>query len=179
LTSTRYFKVHGTQNYGVTNFDNYAGGTTTYVIPVGSFYTGAMDRLVFINDNDSGSGNTSTFSNVKIYEGSCGGALLTESIANREAVTPLLGTDDELSAFDLGIFPNPTNDVFSLQVNNNIKGDVNAIIYTILGSKKVQIKLSSGSNKLSTRSIGLPSGIYLVKIENQGSVLSTQKLIVN
>ena len=30
-----------------------------------------MDRLVFINDNDAGSGNNSTFANVKIYETSC------------------------------------------------------------------------------------------------------------
>jgi len=48
LTRDRYFKVHGTQDYGVTNYDNYAGGTTTYVVPVGAFYTGAMDRLVFM-----------------------------------------------------------------------------------------------------------------------------------
>jgi len=72
LTSSRYFKVHGTQNYGITNYDNYSGtGFVKYVIPVGGFYTGTMDRLVFINDNDSGSGNTSDFSFVKIYEGSC------------------------------------------------------------------------------------------------------------
>ena len=72
LTGSRVFKVHGTQNYGITNYDNYTSGTVTYTIPVGSSYTGNMDRLVFINDNDAGSGNNSTFSNVKIYEGTCG-----------------------------------------------------------------------------------------------------------
>ncbi|GAA4272402.1 trypsin-like peptidase domain-containing protein [Aquimarina gracilis] len=179
LTSSRYFKVHGTQNYGVTNYDNYAGGSTTYTIPVGNFYTGSMDRLVFINDNDGGSGNNSTFSNVKIYEGSCGQSALAESIVEREAVTPVLGTDDEFSAFSSRIAPNPARDSFSIYISNALKGDVNAVVYTILGRRKAQIKLTSGDNRVSTRNFALGTGIYLVKIEHQGNVLSTQKLIIN
>ncbi|WAC02456.1 hypothetical protein N7U66_01720 [Lacinutrix neustonica] len=61
LSSTRYFKVHGNQNYGVTNYNNYVSGTKNYIIPVGAFYTGNMDRLVFINDNDAGSEITPLF----------------------------------------------------------------------------------------------------------------------
>ncbi len=180
LTPTRYFKVHGTQNYGVTNYDNYTSGTTTYVIPVGGFYTGAMDRLVFINDNDAGSGNNSTFSNVKIYEGSCGGqSAVAESIVEREPITPVLGTDKEYGMFSSNIFPNPARDTFSISINNITKGEVNAFVYTILGKRKAKIKLSSGNNRISTRSFGLGTGIYLVKIEDEGNVLSTQKLIIN
>jgi len=100
--------VHGTQNYGVTNFDNYAGGTTTYTIPVGSFYTGAMDRLVFINDNDAGSGNNSTFSNVKVYEGSCGGSAVA-AVADFGGVTPILGDEDEGLSSAVSIWPNPAS----------------------------------------------------------------------
>ncbi|MBQ0734267.1 trypsin-like peptidase domain-containing protein [Aquimarina celericrescens] len=180
LTPTRYFKVHGTQNYGVTNYDNYAGGTTKYVIPVGSFYTGAMDRLVFINDNDAGSGNNSTFSNVKIYEGSCGQSVLTESmVSERASVVPTLGTDNEYSALSSKISPNPARESFSIRINNNIEGEINAVVYTILGRRKALIKLSSGDNTILTRNFGLGTGIYLIKIENRGNVLSTQKLIIN
>ena len=68
LSSNRIFKVHGTQNYGITDFDNYAGGTTTYSIPVGQYFTGSAMYLVLVNDNDAGSGNNSTFSNVRVYE---------------------------------------------------------------------------------------------------------------
>ena len=41
------FKLYGTQNWGLPDFDNYdvAPGFKHYVIPVGSFYTGAFDRL--------------------------------------------------------------------------------------------------------------------------------------
>jgi len=107
LTSSRYFKVHGTQNYGVTNYDNYSGtGFVKYVIPVGSFYTGAMDRLVFINDNDSGSGNTSDFSSVKIYEGSCSRSTNVQVVNTN--IIPVFGDEDE-DIMALKIYPNPVS----------------------------------------------------------------------
>ncbi len=178
LTATRYFKVHGSQNYGVTNFDNYSSGTTTYVIPVGNFYTGNMDRLVFINDNDGGSGNNSTFSNVKIYEGSCGQSASAESvISGLESKNPILGDEDENSLLGTKITPNPATSTFSIYINNYIKGEVNATFYSVLGRKVGQRQLRPGVNTLSTRALSLNTGIYLVRIDSKDGV-STQKLIV-
>jgi len=153
LTSTRYFKVHGTQNYGVTNFDNYSGGTTTYKIPVGSFYTGNMDRLVFINDNDGGSGNNSTFSNVKIYEGSCGQSALAESLSlPSESVTPTFGTEDEKDLSRMTISPNPTKNVFTIYEDSNRKN----------------------------KNLSLGRGIYLLTLDvKDGQPAEIQKLIIN
>ncbi len=181
LTSSRYFRVYGTQNYGVGNFDNYPGsGTRTYQIPVGNFYTGSMDRLVFINDNDAGSGNTSIFSNVKVYEGSCGQSATAENlIAELESATPILGDENEGSLSGLKLSPNPAQDVFTLYVNEYAKGRINATIYTILGSEKAQIELQPGVNTVSTRSLSLGVGIYLVKIDGSDGESKTQKLIVN
>ncbi len=68
LSSDRIFKVHGSQSWGIQDFDDFGGGTKTYVIPVGQYYTGASMRLVLVNDRDSGSGNDSTFRNVRIYD---------------------------------------------------------------------------------------------------------------
>ncbi|MEM9592899.1 MAG: S8 family serine peptidase [Acidobacteriota bacterium] len=73
LSSDRIFKVHGTQTWGISNFDNYTSGTTTYTIPVGTFFTGNNMRLVLVNDNDAGSGNNSFFSNVRVFESGGGG----------------------------------------------------------------------------------------------------------
>lgn len=177
LTSSRYFKVHGTQNYGVTNFDNYSSGTTTYVIPVGNFYTGAMDRLVFINDNDAGSGNNSIFSNVKIYEGSCNGLSATEVIANLDDKRPIMGTDKEgIEAIKMS--PNPTSDQFSLQLSSQSTEDAIVHIYNTLGQKKYEAVLTPGINNFSARSLSLSSGVYIVKIRSRGSEEITQKLIV-
>ena len=71
LSSSRIFKLHGTQNWGVSNFDNYSGSGAwvTYTIPVGLFYTGNAMFLVLVNDKDSGPAtNTSRFRNVKVFE---------------------------------------------------------------------------------------------------------------
>ncbi|MEM6793608.1 MAG: S8 family serine peptidase [Acidobacteriota bacterium] len=73
LSSNRIFKVHGTQNYGITNFDNYTSGITTYDIPVGQFFTGSSMNLILVNDQDSGSGANSVFTNVRVYESGGGG----------------------------------------------------------------------------------------------------------
>ena len=181
LTSSRYFRVYGTQNYGVGNFDNYSGsGTKKYTIPVGNFYTGAMDRLVFINDNDAGSGNTSIFSNVKIYEGSCDQSVTSENlVAELESASPILGNEEEGDLAGLKITPNPAKDIFSVYINPYGKGKVEATIYTILGSKKGYLELQPGVNTISTRDLSLGVGIYLVKIVSSDGATNTQKLIIN
>lgn len=64
------FNVHGVQNWGLMNYRYVANGDTqTFVIPVGQFYTGSFQRLVFIMDNDVADPiSESTFSNVVVYE---------------------------------------------------------------------------------------------------------------
>ncbi|MEM9593333.1 MAG: hypothetical protein AAGD06_03680, partial [Acidobacteriota bacterium] len=84
LSSDRIFKVHGTQTWGIAAFDDYAGGTKTYSIPVGQYFTGASMFLVLTNDNDAGTGNDSSFRNVRVYEstptgGTCAADVTFES----------------------------------------------------------------------------------------------------
>ncbi|SEK45016.1 Por secretion system C-terminal sorting domain-containing protein [Aquimarina amphilecti] len=177
LTSSRYFKVHGTQNYGVTNFDNYSSGTTTYVIPVGNFYTGAMDRLVFINDNDAGSGNNSIFSNVKIYEGSCNGLSAAQLIADLDNKSAIIGTDKE-GIETIKMTPNPTTDKFSLHVDSRSTEDAIVHIYNTLGQKKYEAVMKPGINNFSASNLSLSSGVYIVKIRSKGTEDITKKLIV-
>ncbi len=177
LTASRYFKVHGTQNYGVTNFDNYSSGTTRYVIPVGNFYTGTMDRVVFINDNDGGSGNNSIFSNVKIYEGSCNGISAREVIAGLGNKQSILGNEDE-GIGAIKMIPNPTSDLFSLNVSSKNTTETRITIYTTLGQKKYEARLHPGVNNFSANNLALSSGIYIIKIQSKGDEDVTKKLII-
>ncbi len=64
------FKLHGTQNFGAVDFDNYAGETPKhYIIPVGQYYTGDMLYLFSVNDHDVANPTAeSVFKNVKVYE---------------------------------------------------------------------------------------------------------------
>src|SRR5690606_26604792 len=61
--------LHGTQGWSNSfSTGSYSGSSfLPYKIYVGDFYTGAFDRIFFVNDNDSGNGN-SYFRNVKVYE---------------------------------------------------------------------------------------------------------------
>ena len=70
LSSDRTFKLYGTQNWGNRDYDDYSGsGVKHYVIPVGQYFTGAMQYIFFANDHDvSNPTAESYFSNVRIYE---------------------------------------------------------------------------------------------------------------
>ncbi|VAW49570.1 FIG00566442: hypothetical protein [hydrothermal vent metagenome] len=72
ISGGRTFKVYGTQNWGISAFDDYASSqpnVKNYVIPVGQHFTGDMLYLTFTNDHDVASPTAeSVFSNVKVYE---------------------------------------------------------------------------------------------------------------
>lgn len=68
--SGTYWRLYGSQNYGYNTHDNYSGTDWVhYTINVGDEFTGQMQYLTFINDDDGGTprGN-SYFRNVKVYE---------------------------------------------------------------------------------------------------------------
>ncbi|MFO0887870.1 MAG: S8 family serine peptidase [Isosphaeraceae bacterium] len=74
LSSDRGFRLYGTQtDYGIAAFANYdasAPGWVSYRIPVGQYFTGAMQYLTFANDHDvAGPTAQSYFRNVRLYEG--------------------------------------------------------------------------------------------------------------
>ncbi|WP_075341610.1 reprolysin-like metallopeptidase [Tenacibaculum agarivorans] len=172
LTSSRYFKVYGTQNYGVTNFDNYTSGTQTYVIPVGDSYTGTMDRLVFINDNDGGSGNNSTFSNVKIYETSCSSSSRTViAFGTRQDV---LGDEDENILSALTLAPNPVLRGTALRILSSKA--IENTRFAIVNSLGQTLKEGAIKNGLiNTRT--LSPGVYIIKLKNDIES-SSQRFIV-
>mmetsp|Transcript_13869 Transcript_13869/g.20258 ORF Transcript_13869/g.20258 Transcript_13869/m.20258 type:complete len:1374 (+) Transcript_13869:108-4229(+) len=70
----RCFVLAGTQGerHGMYDFDNQASVGDTekhFVIPIGSYYTGVMNYLAFVQDNDRKiSLGSSEFSNIRIYE---------------------------------------------------------------------------------------------------------------
>ena len=156
LTSSFYFKFYGTQNYGITNFDNYSNGTVTYVIPVGDSYTGSMDRLVFINDNDAGSGNNSTFSNVKIYETSCSGTTVAIPFGTRDDE---LGDEDENNTNAFSLYPNPVKNV--LYIKSNFLSE-ETTTYRIINMLGQTVAKGNRYNEINVQE--LEGGVYFVEL---------------
>jgi 5-hydroxyisourate hydrolase-like protein (transthyretin family) len=75
---SRRFELWGTQDgdiAGIQDFRGYNGGGAdeTKVIPVGQYYQGRFDYLMFATDNDAAPIGESIFSNVRLYErdGAC------------------------------------------------------------------------------------------------------------
>jgi hypothetical protein len=166
ISSNRTFKVHGTQNWGITNYDNYTSGWVSYTIPVGSFYTGSFDRLFFVADHDGGSRNgTSFFRNVKIYEGSCSGA--------RQQATPV--TDIRISS-GLEIFPNPVQNILNLslpEVDNDQESQV--VVYDLVGKQLMQRSVQGSYSSLDVSQ--LKAGSYLLSVRTGGETV-TERFVV-
>ena len=183
LSANLYFKLHGTQDYGIPDFDTYSGNASrTYKIPVGAFYTGTASRMVFINDNDQGGGNTSVFSNVKVYEGSCENSNRSSGVVEVGDLEPesgiKLGTEDEGSLGTFTLLPNPTKDAFQLTVTNT-DPSTNVRIYNILGQKKNEFIVQNGVTNLSAVGMGLTPGMYLVEAYNEDGDTKVTKLIIS
>ena len=142
-SSDRIFKVFGTQNWGIIDFDNYAGGTQNYQIPVGTFYTGNFDRLVFANDDDVDASGNATFSNIKIYESS--------NISTTEAIT----LDKTVPVL---VYPNPASEKLYLEnaSNSEIK------VYNTYGQVVLEHK---GTEELDISQ--LENGIYFLRTKDQ------------
>jgi hypothetical protein len=69
------FQLFGTQATGSFQaFNTYVGGSgwQHFTIPVGTYFTGSFNRMIFLADHDAAPANgNSYFRNVKLYEGSC------------------------------------------------------------------------------------------------------------
>lgn len=90
------FKLHGTQNVGsdIEDFDNYSGTDyKQYIIPIGQYYTGEMDRIFFLADHDlSPSNGNSFYRNVKVYEsGACENSRISLRMALEGSFDPATG----------------------------------------------------------------------------------------
>ncbi len=70
--ATQSFQLDGLQRYGRQDFaGQYAGDGEfqSYEIPIGEFFTGTFDRIVFLNDDDARNGGSSSFANLTLETG--------------------------------------------------------------------------------------------------------------
>ena len=163
ISYTKTFKVHGTQNWGILNYDNYPnnGNWQTYTIPVGQFYTGQFDRLFFVSDKDGAPQNgNSYFRNIEIYEGSgCG---------NLPEGTPPVMNLKETAPTGLSIYPNPAQDVLNLHYNASKDGETMIRVFNTMGQlvTQRQVMTAEGSNEERINVSALPPGTYILRLDN-------------
>ncbi|MDP3919206.1 MAG: S8 family serine peptidase [Candidatus Omnitrophota bacterium] len=89
------FQIYGTQNWG--KYQNYsytnAGGWQHFVIPVGTFFTGFFEYLIFADDADAGQNTDVIYGNILIQDTAVAAPVIdqVDSVTN-EANPTLTGT---------------------------------------------------------------------------------------
>ena len=173
ISSNLTFKVHGTQNWGITNYDNYSnvGNWVSYTIPVGQIYTGTFNRLFFVCDDDAGTSSNAYFRNVKVYEnGSCDASA---SLARFTDVTNIIHAAEGEFSGALKLFPNPTNNVLNVQLGAT--GAVQTRVTDALGRTMSEQTMQDGVNQLNVAAF--PAGMYQLTIIKENGEMITEKFI--
>ncbi len=171
ITANYTVRVYGNQNWGIGNYDNYSGTSwKKYTIPVGSFFTGSFDKLVFVGDDDTFSRQTSYFRNVKVYEGSCGGT----RVADINTTGPArVGHEGEFG-FGLSLYPNPGREELNLKLVGG--KSATATLYDITGKKVWQGALKE-NEQIKIQVSSLPAGVYTLRAIGESGEATNQKFI--
>jgi hypothetical protein len=160
----RFFKLYGTQDWGILNFDDYSGiNNKRYKIEVGDFFTGNFTRLVMLTDNDgSPSGIDSHFQNIYLYESSeCPNG--ADLVAGNEEI--LLGGEAE-SGDGLLLYPNPTSDVLNVSIGYPGYDQYEASVVDLLGRVVWKGTLGNGTSTVKLK--GLAQGVYVLVLNADG-----------
>ncbi|MEO1450842.1 MAG: S8 family serine peptidase, partial [Bacteroidota bacterium] len=170
ISSGFTFRVYGTQNWGIGNFDNYSGTSwTTYVIPVGTFYTGNFNRMFFVADDDAAASNNAFFRNIKVYEGSCAGtAILNDQLIVGPAIKA-----------ELTIAPNPARDLVTMQFVEEDERDIQVNVINMTGQTVLRKQFQSieGENQYELNVADLAAGVYFV-IMQDGMETQSKRLVI-
>lgn len=165
VSANRTFKLYGTQNWGIQNFNNYPGFSTwvSYTIPVGQFYTGSFNRLFFAVDHDAAPSNgNSFFRNIRIYEGQNCNALEPEPEVRTQSLIAISPS--------VQLFPNPAQSELHLMLEGYQQEDERLIlrIFNAIGQLENTLTYSN-LNTVSPLSIdiaALKPGAYFLTVQS-------------
>jgi subtilisin family serine protease len=114
----------------------------------------------------------------KAYNGSCGGTLRSEEVANQ---TTGIESPADASSNDIQIIPNPFNTSFQLSVTVSQDEKASIIIYNTIGAQVKEIgaqQLTAGNNNIAIDLSQFASGVYLVEIK-AGNARTVKKVVKN
>jgi photosystem II stability/assembly factor-like uncharacterized protein len=166
VINDQIFQLYGSQDatqYGTNvSYENYSGTDwKTYVIPVGSWFTGTFDRIFFVNDNDANqSVGNSYFRNVRVYDGNC---LIGEEPVETlgENTTPPQIETRRISA-EVHAFPNPFRDEIQVDIPDHI-GNAQVSLIDMNGRVIQSIQWVQGQVTLG-QNINLAPGMYFIQV---------------
>jgi len=100
----------------------------------------------------------------------------------QKEVNTITGIDEVVkSGFNAAVYPNPVSEVMNLVINPGKSGNALVSLLDISGRTVLTRRYDLQPEELSTLRIpvsGLPSGIYMLKIQSGSNVIS-RKVVVN
>ena len=158
--------IHYVFTYDGTDSKIYKNGSIvgTNNIAFNTVNNGNLFRLG-LTENGSQNYFNGTIDDLKIYNYAISDADVTSLFTNNTLSSQTFNSQNLKAT----IYPNPTSDNFTIEMENEVKS---VEIYSIQGQKV----MSSNSKNISVSD--LSKGIYLVRIEDENNAVATQKLII-
>lgn len=93
------------------------------------------------------------------------GLLITQGIM-QPTVPYLLEEDNDFNAGDITIFPNPTPNIFAIQINLLLKGKINLQLFDATGKKIIEDEISVSTFQTNKYDLNkYNNGMYILKLE--------------
>ena len=109
--------------------------------------------------------------------GSDWGMLILENTQNACLVDQLNGLNDNTQNHNIKVFPNPSNQNTTIEIENYSNELYDCIIYDFLG-KKVKSINNISSHKFMIDKEGLTTGTYIFQLENKYGIIANGKLTI-
>jgi len=87
------------------------------------------------------------------------------------------GLSEEKSTNGMSVYPNPSMGKFNISTKENLTGQTEVVMYNVLGAKVYSEEITMVGNKAEINAMGLPTGIYLLQLTNNGKQY-TQRVTV-
>jgi hypothetical protein len=108
---------------------------------------------------------------------------VTDRSGNKSAtvertVSVIVTSLDEIeNAGSLSVYPNPSTGKFNISTKEILTGKTEVVMYNVLGAKVHSEQITMSANKAEINVTGLPTGIYLLQLTNNGKQY-TQRVTV-
>ncbi len=171
-SGSQTFQLFGVQKWGLQDHNDYEGNSVwkTYQIPVGQFYTGKMDRLFVICDDDFGSPKGDAyFRNMQIFNGrECESELRAGDQFGE--LPSMIETEANSAGNHLKIVPNPAKESVGLQFKSTNHGEGMVTIYNILQQAvlRQEAHIEYGFNEIGITLPDSPPGTYVAEVKLNG-----------
>lgn len=90
-----------------------------------------------------------------------------------------IGTNEIIDNSGFELFPNPAHLSFEIRVADQLLSDATITIYDVFGQKLKALEIEKNQNSIIIDSTQLPTGIYLIQLNNSNGVQYTRTLVIN